>query len=303
MPELPDIEAYLVALRPRLVSKPLLGLRLGSPFLLRSVRDLSDLPGRPITALRRLGKRVVIDLDGDTALVLHLMLAGRLHWQRRGAAVGSQGRLLALDVEAGSLVLHEAGKERRASLHVVDGEAALRALDAGGLEVLDLHGEAGKVAFRERLRAPPGRTLKRALTEAWRFAGIGGAYGDEIAWQAQLSPFSRCQDLDDARADALLAATQQTMDAWRDRLCAEAMQAFPSKVTAFRPEMAVHGKHRMPCPRCGAAIQRVVAGGRETNYCPPCQTGGRVLADRMLSQLLRDDWRGDPLRPPVEPEG
>ncbi len=302
MPELPDIEAYLVALRPRLVGEPLLGMRLGSPFLLRTVRDLSDLPGRRIVGLRRLGKRVVIGLDGDTSLVLHLMLAGRLHWQRRGAAVGSQGRLLALDVDAGSLVLHEAGKERRASLHVVDGEAELRALDAGGLEVLELRGDAGRDAFRARLRAPPGRTLKRALSEAWRFAGIGGAHGDEIAWQAGLSPFLRCQDLDDDRADALLAAAQQTLSAWRDRLCEEARVAFPAKVTAFRPEMAVHGRHRLPCPRCGAAIQRVVAGGRETNYCPPCQTGGRVLADRMLSQLLRDDWRGDPLRPPVEPD-
>ncbi len=295
MPELPEIEAYLTALRARVQGVELQALRLGSPFVLRSVRTLDDLPGRRVSALRRLGKRVVFALDGEVFLVVHLMLAGRLQWQKRGAAVGGKGRLLALDFADGSLVLTEAGKERRASLHVVQGEVALAALDAGGLELLD---PVSPEAFRERLRATPGRTLKRALSEAWRFAGIGGAFADEICWEAEISPFARAQSLDDARADALLATTQAVLTRWRDRLCAEAERAWPTKVSAFRPEMAVHGKHREPCPRCGAAIQRVVARGRETNYCPPCQTGGRVLADRMLSQLLRDDWKGDPLRAP-----
>ncbi|MCB9740928.1 MAG: formamidopyrimidine-DNA glycosylase [Deltaproteobacteria bacterium] len=298
MPELPEIDAYLCALRPRLLGRRLVALRLGSPFVLRSVRDLADLPGRTFVGVRRLGKRVVLELSGGTFLVVHLMLAGRLQWQKPGAAVAGKGRLLAIDLDDGSLVLTEAGKERRASLHVVDGEPALAELDAGGLELLELQGEAGAAAFAERLRAAPGRTLKRALSEPWRVAGVGGAFADEICWEAEISPFARAQTLDDARLAALLAVCQRVLRTWRDRLCAEAEQRWPAKVTAFRPEMAVHGKHREPCPRCGAAIQRVVARGRETNYCPPCQTGGRVLADRMLSQLLKDDWRGDPLRPP-----
>lgn len=300
VPELPDLEAYRVALAPRIVGKALRDVRLGSPFVLRTVSDLALLRGRTIVATRRVGKRLALELDDGTFLLLHLMLAGRLQWQKPGAALGGKGRLLAIDVEGGSLVLTEAGKERRASLHVVQGEDALRALDAGGVEVLALGGpgsEDGAAIFAERLRAAPGRTLKRALGEPTRFAGIGGAYADEICWEAQISPFARTQALDDATCQTLFDATVRTLTTWSERLCAEAAAAWPAKVTAFRPEMAVHGRHRLPCPRCGAAIQRVVARGRETNYCPPCQTGGRVLADRMLSQLLRDDWKGDPLRP------
>jgi formamidopyrimidine-DNA glycosylase len=298
MPELPDIEAYRVALAPRVVGQTLRALRLGSPFVLRTVCDLGALAGRRVEATRRLGKRVVLALEGEVFVVLHLRLAGRLQWAKPGAALGARGRLLALDFDAGTLLLTEAGKERRASLHVAVGETELAALDAGGYELLDgaaVDEAAALDAFAAALRAPPGRTLKRALSEPTRLGGIGGAYADEICWQAELSPFARAMTLDDDAVARLFRAAVDTLSAWRDRLCAEAERAWPAKVTAFRPEMAVHGRHRAACPRCGAAIQRVVARGRETNYCPPCQTGGRVLADRMLSQLLRDDWKGDSL--------
>ncbi|HXC31070.1 MAG TPA: DNA-formamidopyrimidine glycosylase family protein [Verrucomicrobiae bacterium] len=286
MPELPDIAAYICALEPRIVGHPIEQVRLASPFLLRSVEPpLAAVEGRRVRELRRVGKRIAIGVEGDLWLVLHLMIAGRLHWRAPGAKLGGRGNLAAFDFAEGSLVLTEAGSKRRASLHVVAEEEGLRAMDPGGIEVFacDLAG------FREALSAE-NRTLKRALTDPRLVSGIGNAYSDEILHAARLSPVALTHKLGEDEWQRLFGATRETLRVWMDRLCAEARAAFPEKVTAFRKGMAVHGRYGEPCPRCGGKIQRIRYADNETNYCPRCQTGGKLLADRSLSRLLRSDW-------------
>ncbi len=286
MPELPDVEVYVEALRERLAGRPLDRARLGSPFLLRTVEPpLSAFTGRRVASIERLGKRVVIGFEGDLFLVVHLMVAGRLHWRDPGAKLPGKAGLLALDFAEGTLVLTEAGSKRRASLHAVAGRDALAALDRGGIEPL----RATPAAFAAALRREP-HTLKRALTDPRLLAGIGGAYADEILHRARLSPMQLTSRLDDGEMERLREAAVAVLSEWTDRLRAEAGGAFPEKVTAFREGMAVHGRHRKPCPDCGAPIQRIVHAENETNYCPRCQTGGRILSDRSLARLLRDDW-------------
>ena len=286
MPELPDIEAYLHALKPRVLGQPMLQVRLGSPFLLRTAAPaLSDVHGRGVRGLRRIGKRVAIGVEGELWLVLHLMIAGRLHWRQAGAKLAGRQALAAFDFADGSLVLTEAGSKRRASLHVVQGDEGLRSVDPGGLEILasDLN------AFREALTAE-NHTLKRALTDPHIVSGIGNAYSDEILHAAQLSPVALTRKLGSQEWERLFAATVRTLKMWTTRLCAEADAAFPEKVTAFRADMAVHGRFGQPCPSCGEKIQRIRYADNETNYCVRCQTGGKLLADRSLSRLLRSDW-------------
>jgi formamidopyrimidine-DNA glycosylase len=286
MPELPDISAYIAALEARIVGQTLERVRVGSVFLLRSVDPpLSAAEGKTVRALRRIGKRIAIGVDEDIWLVLHLMIAGRLHWKPAGAKVAGRNALAAFDFPNGSLVLTEAGSKRRASLYVVRGEAALRAMDPGGVEVFetDLDG------FRAALSAE-NRTLKRALTDPRLISGVGNAYSDEILHAAQLSPVTLTHKLKADDWERLFAATRETLQIWMDRLGAEASKKFPEKVTAFRPEMAVHGRFNLPCPRCGEKVQRIRYADNETNYCAKCQTGGKVLADRSLSRLLGSDW-------------
>jgi formamidopyrimidine-DNA glycosylase len=286
MPELPDISAYICALEPRIVGHPIEQVRLASPFLLRSVEPpLAAVEGRRVRELRRVGKRIAIGVEGDLWLVLHLMIAGRLHWRAPGAKLGGRGNLAAFDFAEGSLVLTEAGSKRRASLHVVAEEEGLRAMDPGGIEVFacDLAG------FREVLSAE-NRTLKRALTDPRLVSGIGNAYSDEILHAARLSPVALTHKLGEDEWQRLFGATRETLRVWMDRLCAEARAAFPEKVTAFRKGMAVHGRYGEPCPRCRGKIQRIRYADNETNYCPRCQTDGKLLADRSLSRLLRSDW-------------
>jgi formamidopyrimidine-DNA glycosylase len=286
MPELPDIEAYLWALRPRIVGERLEQIRLASPFLLRSIDPpLAELRGRMVTGLRRLGKRIVFELTDEYFLVLHLMIAGRLRWKPQGAPVPRKFGLAAFDFSSGVLLLTEAGSKRRASLHAAHGETTLLALDPGGIDVFACALEE----FRARLVAG-NHTVKRALCDPKNFSGIGNAYSDEILHAARLSPFKLTHKLEAQEIESLFASTQQTLQAWADRLREQAGSGFPDKVTAFRPEMAVHGKFREPCPVCGSPIQRVVYADNETNYCATCQTGGKVLKDRALSRLLRDDW-------------
>jgi formamidopyrimidine-DNA glycosylase len=286
MPELPDIVVYLEALRPRVLGRPLQQVRLRSPFLLRSVSPRpAALEGRTVRELRRLGKRLVLGFDDELFLVLHLMIAGRLHWRKPGAGIPGRLGLAAFDFPEGALVLTEAGKKKRASLHVVQGEEALRAHDPGGLEVL----ESDAAAFGERLTSRR-HTLKRALTDPRLFSGIGNAYSDEILHRARLSPFKRTDRISGEEVRRLHAAVRETLTLWTERLAAEAGDRFPEKVTAFRKGMAVHGRFRQPCPDCGAPVQRIVYAENEANYCARCQTGGRLLADRALSQLLREDW-------------
>jgi formamidopyrimidine-DNA glycosylase len=286
VPELPDVEAYLAALAPRVGGERLARIRVRSPFLVRSVDPpLAAAEGRVVTGLRRLGKRLVLALEGDLFLVLHLMIAGRLHWRARGASVPARVGLAAFDFARGTLTLTEASTRKRASLYAVRGEAALRAHDPGGLEVL----EADLAAFRAALGRER-HTLKRALTDPRIFAGIGNAYSDEILHRARLSPVRQTTQLDDAEVVRLFAATRATLAEWTERLRREAGAAFPEGVTAFRPGMAVHGRYRESCPACGTRVQRIRYAENETNYCPRCQTGGVVLADRSLSRLLRDDW-------------
>jgi formamidopyrimidine-DNA glycosylase len=286
MPELPDIVVYLECLRPKVEGQTLDGVRLANPFLLRSVEPpLREAAGHRVTGLRRLGKRIVLALDPDLFLVLHLMIAGRLHWKPRGAKPPGKVGLAAFDFPTGTLVLTEAGSQRRASLYLVRGEAELSRHDPGGLEVLDA--DAGQ--FRAALRRE-NHTLKRALTDPRLFSGIGNAYSDEILHRAGLSPLALARRLSDAEADALFRATQETLLDWLDRQRREAGGDWPAKVTAFRPDMAVHGRFGQPCPACGTAVQRIVYAENETNYCPRCQTGGKVLADRSLSRLLGSDW-------------
>jgi formamidopyrimidine-DNA glycosylase len=291
MPELPDITAYITALQSRVVGQPLEALRISSPLLLRTaVPPIHSIECKTVRSLRRIGKRIVFIFDDELFLVLHLMIAGRLHWRefdpKKGRAkIGGRQNLAAFDFPTGSLVLTEAGSKRRASLHLVRGEEALAELDPGGLEVLTLTLEAFTVALTQE-----NRTLKRALTDPRIFAGIGNAYSDEILHAAQLSPLAQTRKLTPEEISRLFTATISTLKTWIERFNAEAEKSFPEKVTAFRPEMAAHGRFQQPCPRCGSPIQRIRYADNETNYCPTCQTGGKVLADRSLSRLLGPDW-------------
>jgi formamidopyrimidine-DNA glycosylase len=286
MPELPDILLYLHALRPRVVGRQVLAVRLASPFLLRSIDPpLDAVQGRTITDLHRLGKRVVLEAERELFLVFHLMIAGRFRWKPAGTRIPGKVGLFALDFEHGSLILTEAGTKRRASLNVVQGRHELANHDPGGLEVLD----ADLPAFADALRRD-NHTLKRSLTDPHVFSGIGNAYSDEILHAARLSPFKQTGSVSDEELRRLYEATRATLVQWTERLQAEAGDEFPEKVTAFRPEMAVHGRYGQPCPVCGSPIQRIVYAANEANYCVTCQTGGRLLADRSLSRLLREDW-------------
>jgi formamidopyrimidine-DNA glycosylase len=286
MPELPDIKAYLCALDQRIVGRTIEGVRVASPFVLRTVQPpLADVQGHPVTELRRIGKRIVLGVDNDLWVVMHLMIAGRLHWRPPGAKLSGRNNLAAFDFSEGSLVLTEAGTKRRASLHVVRGESALEELDPGGIEIHSSTLEE----FRAALSAE-NRTLKRALTDPRTVSGIGNAYSDEILHAAQLSPISLTRKLRAEEWVRLFSATQATLDMWSRRLCDEARRGFPEKVTAFRPDMAVHGRFGKACPRCGDDIQRIRYADKETNYCARCQTGGKLLADRALSRLLGADW-------------
>ena len=286
MPELPDITAYLTALEMRILNQLLERIRLTSPFLLRTVQpSLQDLEGRTVRKLRRIGKRIAIGVDGDLWLVLHLMIAGRLHWRPKNVRLAGRNSLAAFDFPNGSLVLTEAGSKRRASLHVLSGEDGLHSVDPGGIEIFD----SDFNSFRDALSAE-NRTLKRALTDPRMVSGIGNAYSDEILHSAQLSPITLTHKLASHEWERLFAATRSVLTFWIDRLGAEAANGFPEKVTAFREGMAVHGRYGQPCPRCGEKVLRIRYAENETNYCARCQTGGRVLADRALSRLLGSDW-------------
>ena len=286
MPELPDIEAYLAALRTRVVGQRMLRVRLESIFFLRTVKPpLTAADGKQVLELRRIGKRIAIGLEDDLWLVIHLMIAGRLHWKESNAKLIKRRSLAAFDFEHGTLTVTEAGSKRRASLHVVQGEKELQAIDPGGIDVMS----ATLAEFRAALSAE-NRTLKRALTDPRLISGIGNAYSDEILHAAMLSPILLAGRMSDEQWNRLYEATQSTLAHFRDLFVAEASQAFPEKVTAFREEMAVHGRFGKPCPRCGQPIQRIRYADNETNYCPECQTGGKLLADRSLSRLLRGDW-------------
>ncbi len=286
MPELPDVTVYLEALERRIVGATLERVRLLTPFLLRSVDPpLSAVAGKRVTALRRIGKRLVIGLEDDLFLVIHLMIAGRLHWKAAGAKPPGKIGLAAFDFSTGTLLLTEAGTKRRAALEAVRGEAALRALDPGGIEVMD----ATLEAFRSALTTE-NHTLKRTLTDPRVFSGIGNAYSDEIFHRARLSPVKLTQSLADDEVRRLHEATRVVLTEWIERLRQDAGEGFPEGVTAFRPDMKVHGRYGKPCPDCGAPVQRIVYAENETNYCARCQTGGRMLADRSLSRLLHSDW-------------
>ena len=291
MPELPDVELYLHALHTRVVGQVLERVRLASPFLLRSVSPpLASVEGRRVLALRRVGKRIVWALDEDLFVVIHLMIAGRFHWKGPGPRTAQGGQapkttLASFDFSSGTLLLTEASARKRASLYVVHGEAALAEQDPGGLELL----EASAEDFASRLRLE-NHTLKRALTDPRLFSGIGNAYSDEILHHARLSPTQLTSNLTDTQTKQLFDSVRTVLRTWADRLVREAGDRFPEKVTAFRPEMAVHGKYGEPCPRCGAPVQRIQYAANECNYCAPCQTGGRLLADRGLSSLLGKDW-------------
>ena len=301
MPELPDISAYIGALEARILGQPLERVRLASVFLLRTVAPpISAVEGKTVRGLRRIGKRIAIGVEGDIPphghgpvrgdpglvwLVFHLMIAGRLHWKAPQAKLAGRNGLLALDFPNGTLLLTEAGSKRRASLYIVRGEEGLLSLDPGGVEIFstDLEGFRAALTFENR-------TLKRALTDPRLISGVGNAYSDEILHAAQLSPVALTHKLKADEWERLFAATRSTMTLWMDRLGAEAAREFPEKVTAFRPEMAVHGRFNQPCPRCGEKVQRIRYADNETNYCARCQTGGKVLADRSLSRLLGSDW-------------
>ncbi len=286
MPELPDVTVYIEALETRILGQVLERVRLASPFLLRTFDPpLTAVYGKTVRAVRRVGKRIAIGLDDDLWLVLHLMIAGRLHWREIGAKLPRKNAPAAFDFPNGALVLTEAGSQKRASLHLVRGEAGLQSLDAGGVEVLG----CGLPAFSAALTSA-NHTLKRALTDPRLFSGIGNAYSDEILHRAQLSPVALTQKLSPEQIQRLYDATQAVLTEWVRRLRADARGAFPEKVTAFREGMAVHGRYGQPCPVCGAKVQRIRYASNETNYCARCQTGGKLLADRGLSRLLREDW-------------
>jgi formamidopyrimidine-DNA glycosylase len=286
MPELPDITVYIEAIERRVVGQPLEAVRVHSPFLVRTFDPpLEAACNKVVRAIRRVGKRIAMGLDGDLWLVLHLMIAGRLHWKAVGARLGAKHALAAFDFPNGCLLLTEAGSKRRAALFLLRGEEALRQLDPGGLEVLS----ATSDEFQSVLRRE-NHTLKRALTDPHLFSGIGNAYSDEILHRARLSPLALSQKLKRDEAERLYAATCEILVEWTDRLRTETGDGFPEKVTAFRPGMAVHGRFGEPCPVCTAPVQRIRYAENETNYCPRCQTDGRILADRSLSRLLKDDW-------------
>ena len=286
MPELPDVELYLAALRTHIAGEKLERVRLATPFLLRSVDPpIDEAVGRTVTGVRRIGKRIVWELEGELFLVFHLMIAGRFKWRDRGAVVPRRLGLAAFDFAAGTLLITEASTQKRASLHVIRGESTLAAMDPGGLDVLT----AGVEAFSRTLQKE-NHTLKRALTDPHLFSGIGNAYSDEILHRARLSPFRLTRQLTPDDIRVLHASTVDTLTEWTARLLADAGDAFPEKVTAFHDGMAVHGRFGKPCPRCSTPIQRIVHGEHEVNYCPACQTEGRLLADRALSKLLKDDW-------------
>ena len=290
MPELPDIVVYIEALEQRIQNTVLKRVRVASPFLLRTaVPPLSSVEGRKVVELRRLGKRICFGLEDDLWLVLHLMIAGRLHWYADPAKAAKARGLATFEFSSGTLTLTEAGTQKRASLHVVQGEAGLDALNPGGLEVF----EATQDEFAAALQAK-NHTLKRALTDPRILSGIGNAYSDEILHAAQLSPFTLTQKLTSDEIRRLFDAIKTTLTEWVERLRSDYTGKFPEKVTAFRPEMATHGRYKEPCPRCGNKIQRIRYGSNETNYCPTCQTGGKLLADRALSRLLKDDWPRTP---------
>ncbi len=307
MPELPDVVVYLDALDRRVRGRVLEAIRLGNAFVLRSVHPpLEEARGRRVTDLRRLGKRIVLGLQGDLFLVIHLMIAGRLHWREPGARLHRRAGMAAFDFPDGTLLLTEAGSKRRASLHLVEGESGLADHDPCGIEIQEASGGEFRAALtRER------HTLKRSLTDPGLFSGIGNAYSDEILHRARLSPFKMTDSLDDDEIERLRVACVDVLGEWTELLRRKTGEKFPEKVTAFHEEMAVHGRYRKPCPACGTAVQRIVYAGNEADYCPRCQTGGRVLADRSLSHLLRDDWprgieeleaRGLGLRRAPEPE-
>ena len=286
MPELPDIAAYITALESRILGEPIEHVRLASPFLLRTVEPpIASVEGRRVRELRRIGKRIAIGVEDDLWLVLHLMIAGRLHWRAAGAKLAGRNQLAAFDFPRGSLVLTEAGAKRRASLHVLKGEEGLREIEPGGIDVF-----AGDLAEFQDALTIENRTLKRALTDPRIVSGIGNAYSDEILHAALLSPITLTRKLSPSEWERLFAATRSTLQHWIDQLGSEATKNFPEKVTAFRKEMAVHGRYGQPCPRCGDPIQRIRYADNETNYCARCQTGGKVLADRSLSRLLGEDW-------------
>ncbi|HVC46342.1 MAG TPA: DNA-formamidopyrimidine glycosylase family protein [Terracidiphilus sp.] len=286
MPELPDISAYIRALEPRVVGQRLERVRVASVFLLRTAEPpIASAEGRVVQAVRRVGKRIAIGVEGDIWLILHLMIAGRLHWKPAGAKLAGRNALAAFDFESGSLVLTEAGSKRRASLHLLRGEEGLASVDPGGLEIF----KTDFAGFRAALGAE-NHTLKRALTDPRVISGVGNAYSDEILHAARLSPLAQTQKLKPEEWERLYAATRETLALWTARLGAEADESFPEGVTAFRPEMAVHGRFGQPCPRCGQPVQRIRYADNETNYCARCQTGGKVLADRGLSRLLGADW-------------
>ena len=290
MPELPDITVYIEALEQRIQGTTLKRVSVASLFLLRTaVPPLASVEGRKVVGVRRLGKRICIGVEGDLWLVLHLMIAGRLHWyENRAKALKARG-LAAFEFSSGVLTLTEAGTQKRASLHVVEGEAGLERLDPGGIEVFTATEEEFAAALRAR-----NHTLKRALTDPRILSGIGNAYSDEILFTAQLSPFTLTQKLTTEEISRLFHAIKSSLTDWTERLRVEYRDRFPEKVTAFRPDMATHGKYGQPCPRCGNKIQRIRYGSNETNYCPTCQTGGKLLADRALSRLLKDDWPRTP---------
>lgn len=286
MPEYPDITIYLEQLRPRIVEQRLERIRLASPFFLRSVDPpIREAEGKRVIGLRRLGKRIVLALEAELFLVFHLMIAGRLRWRPRGAKPAGKLGLAAFDFSSGTLLATEASSKKRASLHLVRGEAALDAHNPGGLEVL----ETDLSDFRETL-VHESHTLKRALTDPRLFSGIGNAYSDEILHRARLSPVKLTRQLDAEEIERLFAATKETLRHWTERLRREAGDRFPENVTAFRDGMAVHGRYRLPCPDCGAPVQRIAYAENETNYCARCQTGGKLLADRSLSRLMKEDW-------------
>jgi formamidopyrimidine-DNA glycosylase len=286
VPELPDISAYITALAPRVLNQRLERVRLGSPFVLRTAQPPVDsIEGRTVRELRRVGKRIAFGFDNNLWLVIHLMIAGRLHWKPANVKLAGRNALAALDFPNGSLTLSEAGSKHRASLHMASGDEGLAALDPGGIEVL----EADRNTFRDALTAE-NRTLKRALTDPRILSGIGNAYSDEILHAAGLSPIALTQKLTPEEWERLFTATRDTLRAWIDRFQVEAKQSFPERVTAFREGMAVHGHYGQPCPRCGEKILRIRYADNETNYCARCQTGGKVLADRSLSRLLKSDW-------------
>ena len=286
MPELPDIAAYICALEPRTIGQPIEHIRVATPFLLRTIQPpIREVEGRTVRELRRVGKRIAFGVDGDLWLVFHLMIAGRLHWRPRDVKLAGRQNLAAFDFPAGSLTLTEAGTKRRASLHVLSGEKGLQSVDPGGIDVFS----ADLDSFRDALTVE-NHTLKRALTDPRVLSGIGNAYSDEILHAAKISPLAQTQKLKPEEWKRLFDATRETLALWIDRLEAEARNRFPEKVTAFRSDMAVHGRYGEPCPRCGEKVQRIRYADNETNYCARCQTGGKLLADRGLSRLLGSDW-------------